>query len=143
MRNLWMLGLLFFGISMCAQPGTPERPKPEEIKKLMKDLSTEQKATLMTKRMTLDLNLSVAQQSQIFEINKDVATQRDARFKERENTKLTSDDFFQHRSQLLDEKIATKKRFQAVLNKDQFEKFERSQHRKKAHRRPKHAGKKR
>ncbi|NND62096.1 MAG: hypothetical protein HKN48_02760 [Flavobacteriaceae bacterium] len=143
MRNLWMLGLLFFGISMYAQPGNPDRPEPEQIKKLMKDLSTEQKATLMTKRMTLDLNLSEAQQSQIFEINKDVATQREARFKERENTKLTSDDFFQYRSQLLDEKIATKKRFQAVLNKDQFEKFERSQHRKIAHRRPEHTRKKR
>ncbi|MBT8255384.1 MAG: hypothetical protein KJO23_02495 [Bacteroidia bacterium] len=143
MKNTLLVLILLLSTNFHAQDRGHERPPNREHHDLRKDFSIEQKAELMTKRMVLDLNLSEKQQKEIQKIHVDLVTQRETRKKEHNNDKLTSDDHFERRSQVLDQRIAAKKRFKAILNKEQFDKFERAQHRKKHFRKGRHGRKKR
>ena len=105
---------------------------------MMEDLSPEQAATLKTKRMTLDLNLTESQQDKMYAIHLKNAKNRQERMaevdKQREEgtwTKPSKEERFNLINEKLDKKIAHKKELKQILDKEQFERWE--THARRAH----------
>ncbi len=105
-------------------------------------LTPEQVATLQTKRMTLALDLTQAQQEEVQKFHLENARLRkekkEARKEERnkESAKvLSADERFSRESERLDHMIASKEKMKKILNEEQFEKWEKAIHHRK-HRRP-------
>ena len=100
---------------------------------MMKDLSAEQIATLKTKKMTLVLDLTKVQQNKIQALNIENANIRKEEIKNREQlkgtkkTKLTSIQKYEKMNATLDKKIEIKSKVKAILNEEQFKKWEGSQ----------------
>lgn len=104
------------------------RPKP--------NFTTEQKVTLAVKKMTLALDLSARQQKEITPLLSAQINDREAHQKQRmENRKTgkrpTSDELFAMQNKRLDNQIAFKNRMKDILDKEQFERFEKMAHAKK------------
>lgn len=100
----------------------------------MKEMSPEQVATLETKKLTLALDLTEQQQKEIYQIEFDNAEFRKARMEERKVAKAdgkgekpSSDDRYAVMSNRLDRQIAHKEKMKTILNKSQFEKWEKLQ----------------
>jgi protein CpxP len=92
-------------------------------------LTVEQNANLAVKKMTLGLDLSEKQQSQIKPlINLQAAARKVAMESRKENRatnkKPSADEIYAMRSAQLDNQIAFKNKLRNILNKEQFEKFE-------------------
>ena len=97
-------------------------------------LTTEQQVDLAIKQMTLNLDLTAAQQRQIRPlIASKIADRKAAREKRKAlkdaKKKPTSDELYAMKSKALDKKIEMKKKMKNILNKEQFEKFEKMQKR--------------
>ncbi len=100
-------------------------------------LSPEQMATLQTKKMTLDLDLNENQQTKVYQLNFENATNRQLKRGEAkalrangEPKKLTSEEQYAMQIGRLDHQIAQKEKMDAILNKDQFTKWEQMQEQK-------------
>ena len=65
MKTLLTVLVVCLGFSAMAQPPHHDKKSKYRSEK-MKDLSAEQRAALMTKKMTLDLDLNETQQNQIY-----------------------------------------------------------------------------
>lgn len=145
MKKVLMICLLIAGTTLYAQsPRGEERGHHGDKKEMMKDLSPQQRAELKTKRMALALDLSTAQRAEVMKLNLEIAEKRDKNKLNHENReKLSSDEKFTRASAHLDEKIATKKRLQEILTEEQFEKFEKSHHKRDREKRRSMRGKKR
>lgn len=107
----------------------------------MKDMTPEQVATLKTKRMTLALDLSSAQQKEIQKLNFENAREREALMLERrakkekaEESKPSADERFDFQNERLDRMIAHKGKMKEILSEEQFQKWERLNHHRKGHR---------
>ncbi|SIT12961.1 hypothetical protein SAMN05421766_11226 [Zobellia uliginosa] len=105
----------------------------------MKDLTAEQIATLHTKKMTLALDLTSAQQEKIKAIHLEEAKARKAKHEERkakkeegERKRPTSEERFAMENAKLDKMIALKAEMKDILSAEQYEKWKKmQQHRKK------------
>jgi hypothetical protein len=113
----------------------------------MKDLTPEQMATLRTKRMTLDLDLTQAQQQQIQALNLEQAKMHKSQMAERAvkkeggaAEKPTSEAAYAMKTAELDRQIAHKTAMKKVLSQEQYEKWEKMGHKKGMHHRG-HKGK--
>ena len=134
MKRLLVLVLLLTAFSITAQNG-PRHQRGQHDKghmEMLKDLSPEEAATLKTKKMVLDLNLSEAQQNEIYALNLKNARERQAKRAEmqkkrdgNEGVKPSKEEKLKSLNSRLDNQIAHKKNMQKVLNKEQFEKWER------------------
>ncbi len=92
------------------------------------NFTPEQNAELQTKKLTLALELTTAQQKQVFEINKKSALElnkrRESMIANKENGKtMTSDERFKMMSDRIDEMIAMQNEMKEILNKNQYEKW--------------------
>ncbi|MGJ8735101.1 Spy/CpxP family protein refolding chaperone [Zobellia laminariae] len=101
----------------------------------MKDLTAEQIATLHTKKMTLALDLTSAQEQKIKAINLEDAKERKAKHEERkaqkeegERKKLTSDERYAMQNAKLDKMIARKAEMKKILSAEQYEKWQTMHH---------------
>ena len=116
-------------ISTQAQKDSSETKNKQ--KSFMQDLTPEEAAALKTKKMTLQLDLTSAQQSQIMKMNIEEAKERKAKRAEREKgkerAKLSKTERLSKMNNHLDKKIAAKKKMKSILNEQQFEKWEKSQ----------------
>lgn len=95
-------------------------------------LSTEQQVDLAIKQMTLRLDLTAKQQNQIKPILStqmaEKKAERDARMVNREERKRpTSDEMYAMKSKQLDNQIKMKAEMKKILNKEQYEKFDKMQ----------------
>lgn len=93
------------------------------------DFSPEQQATLKTKRMTLDLELTDSQQNQVLALNKKYAELRKVNQAKMQADKtagkqLTSEEKFKLQNERLDHQIAYMNDLKKILNKDQFEQWQ-------------------
>jgi len=100
----------------------------------MKDLTPDEMATLQTKKMTLHLDLTEAQQKSIQTFNFEEATFRKAKMEEHKAMKdsgetkaFTKEDKFKMMNERLDHQIAVKQKMKSILNAEQFDKWEASQ----------------
>jgi periplasmic protein CpxP/Spy len=135
MKKLVVIAIALASLQAIAQNHKGEQRKGERKESVHKfnDFSPEQIATLKTKKMTLHLDLTEAQQRDIQRINIVNATERKAKMdshrKMRESSttgKPSKEDRFNMMNERLDKQIAHKKQMQAILSKEQFEKFEKS-----------------
>ena len=107
----------------------------------MKDMSPEQIAILKTKKMTLALDLSTAQQKEIQTLNLENAKEREALMLERkvkkeqaEQSKPSADERFDFQNERLDRMIVQKGKMKQILSEEQFQKWERINHHRSSHR---------
>lgn len=128
MKNLLIIGFLLIGFTFHAQEsGIKTQQSSKSVKHNRPNLSPEQMAELMTKKMTLSLNLDSKQQADVMMVNLDVAKKRAEMKKNRENMKSLSDSQkFEMKKAMLDEKIAFKNRMKSILNEEQFAKWEKN-----------------
>jgi protein CpxP len=99
-------------------------------------LTVEQYANLAVKKMTLGLDLTDKQQSQIKPLITAQAAARKAAMESRKENrtadkKPSADEIYAMRSAQLDNQIAFKNKLRNILNKEQFEKFEQMKNNKK------------
>ena len=118
MKALFATLLMMVGTVGISQRGPEHHP--------MKDMSPEQVATLETKKMTLALDLTEKQQQQVQEIHLEKAIDRKTLKEEHKSrdSKPDADERFQMMNERLDKQIAVKDQMKDILDKDQFEKWE-------------------
>ncbi len=121
-----MLSVLFVTLGAMAQERTPH-----EGKRHAKDLSPEQLATLHTKKMTLHLDLTDAQQKHVQALHLEKAKNRKQKMEERqksgdteERNNLSPDERYARKSQRLDDQIAEKAKMRAILDDSQYQRWE-------------------
>jgi hypothetical protein len=107
----------------------------------MKDLTPEQMATLQTKKMTLALDLTEAQQAQVKALHLENAKMRKTKMEERkaqkeegEAKKPTSEERYAMTNARLDHQIAQKAELKSILSDEQYAQWEKMDHRKGKHR---------
>ena len=123
MKKLLVLALLIVGITTIAQ----ERKNKNQGDQ-MEQFTPEQHTQLMLKKMTLEVDLTEAQQKNISEFISNQVAKKEAHKAEmkanREKAvKPTKEERFTMQMQMLDEQIASKKRMEKILNAKQFEKW--------------------
>ncbi|MCK8480798.1 Spy/CpxP family protein refolding chaperone [Flavihalobacter algicola] len=105
----------------------------------MKNMSAEDQATIATKKLTLALDLTEKQQSQVKELMLEQAIHRKEKMAERakmksdteNDTKLkvekTDEQKIKAVNERLDRQIETKQKMKAILTSEQYEKWEKTQ----------------
>ncbi|MDO6761364.1 hypothetical protein Q4566_14220 [Tamlana sp. 2_MG-2023] len=134
MKKILIIAIVLIGLQGIAQEQGKEGKRQHQKHHQKMDLTADQMATLKTKKMTLALDLTASQQSEIQALNLEKATKRKAMMAERKankdnekSKKLTSDERYNKEIARLDMQIAEKAKMQKILNKEQFEKFEKMQ----------------
>ena len=142
MKKVIIAVLLLAGFTTMAQKG--ERGT-RDGRDGMQDLSSEQMATLQTKKMTLVLDLTQKQQEQIKSLQLEKAKRRKAKMegdeaqKEAgEAKKPTSEERFTMMNGRLDRQIAQKAEMKKILSDEQYKKWDQHQQRKNKHGKSKH-----
>ncbi len=127
MKRVLVTVLMLVGFVAFAQRGDHGM----DHKRNLKDLSPEQLATLHTKKLTLALDLTDAQQRQVQKLSLEKVTERkakmEARKEARENSeggKLSTEERYQLQIERLDKAIAQKKKMRSILDDDQYAKWE-------------------
>ncbi len=95
------------------------------------DLTPEQFAELQTKKMTLNLDLSEAQQKKVYDLNNEQAIKREAKRKEmmaqrEKGEKPTGKNSFERKNSRLDAQMAHQNEMKKILNDKQFETWKNS-----------------
>ena len=136
MKKLAILALALITFQANAQDNSSEKRqenKKERLEKRMK-LEPQEMAELKTKKMTLHLDLTEAQQSKVMALNLENAKQRKEHLKKHadkkedsEKAKPTKEEKLKRMNAKLDAQIATKKQMKNILNVDQYEKWEKSE----------------
>ena len=140
MRNLLLVAMLVIGVGAMAQ-----KPNQEKRQRgYMNHMDPEQMATLQTKRMTLALDLTNAQQKQIQSLNLENATKRAEKIKEMKAKKETgelkrptSEERYNMQLAILDHQIDQKKRMKNILDKEQYAKWEKMKTNREGHQKEK------
>lgn len=138
MKKILIVLILFAGGIVLAQKG--EKGSSEG----MKDLSPEQIATLQTKKATLALDLTEAQQVQMKTFFLEEARLRRSKMEERKVQKesgekkvMTSEDRYAKANARLDRKLAQKEKLSSILSDAQMEKWQKIKRRRGKHRKGK------
>jgi hypothetical protein len=123
MKKIASILILVFAFTLTTQ--AQKRGKRMQIEQL----TVEQQTTLRVKKMALALELSDAQQRKITPLVAEQITNRRAEFErmkkmKEEKKKPTADERFKHQNERLDKQIAYQKEMKSILNKDQYEKFQ-------------------
>ena len=129
MKKLLVIALALMAIGTNAQQRM-ERPNRKGMGQKMSMLTPEESAKLQTKRMTLHLDLTDAQQKEVLKLNLNNATQRKAMMdarkprKEGENfERPTKEERLSKMNAQLDHQIATKAQLKSILNAEQYAKW--------------------
>jgi protein CpxP len=122
-KKLFVLALLIVGTTIVAQ----EKNRKQQ-ENAMEQFTPEQESQLMLKKMTLELDLTEAQQKEMGafisdKIAKKEAMKAEMKAQKEKGVKPTNDERFTMHMKMLDEQIATKKSMQKILNAKQFEKW--------------------
>ena len=121
-----MLVILLMGTAMAQD--RKDRPNRKGDRT---EISAEQKAELITKKMTLKLDLNKSQQDKVMALHLDNFSKMETKRKElkanREDGKrLTKEERHDQKLAMLDHKIEMKNEMKSILNAEQFEKWEAS-----------------
>lgn len=132
MKKLFLIALALITIQVSAQErrGHHKQDKKERAER-MSEYTPEEVAELQTKQMTLQLDLTEAQQKQIMALNVENAKFRKAFMEERKKAKEnddakepTKEERLKMKNDMLDKKIAVKKQMKEILNAEQYKKWE-------------------
>lgn len=122
MKKIASILVLVFAFTITTQGQKKRKEKKQKF-------SIEQHTDLAVKKMTLSLDLSKKQQNEIKPILKAQAEERKAAMEKRKEfkehkKKPSSDEMYAILSKRLDSQIAFKSKMKEILNKEQYEKFE-------------------
>ena len=129
MKKLLYLVIALLSLQAMAQdrPQQKRHPRMESLKKL----SPEQMAELQTKRLTLDLDLTDAQQKEVLKINLERSKTLKAKMDEREKKvesgeakQLKDEERYELMNDKLDKQIEYKRQMKSILTPDQYKKWE-------------------
>ena len=124
MKNLVICTLILLSVSVNAQ--RPRMAARHDMKHEMNaDFTPEQKADLISKKMTIALDLSNTQQIEMYAFHLKKVSERPAKPKT-ERKELTNDQLYELKSKHLDALISEKKEIKNILTPEQFKKWERS-----------------
>lgn len=126
MKKLLIALMALFCISTYAQEKRGEERGPrKEMQRQRPDLSPEQMAELATKKLTLHLDLSEAQQKKVNSHELERAKARKSHYENKSDRKKLSDkERFEQKTQRMDAQIAHKKEMKSILNDEQYQKWE-------------------
>ncbi len=141
MKKLFFVLIALVAFNIQAQEDDKEVKKRKSLEKraFMEKLTAEEAASLKTKKMALDLDLTEAQKREINKINLEIAKERKAKREERKNrkesgverTKPSKEERLKMMNERLDQQIATKKKIKSILNEKQYEKWEQTKKQRK------------
>lgn len=122
MKKLAILLVFVFAFTLTTNAQKKRKEKRPQF-------TVEQHTDLAVKKMTLALDLSEKQQNQIRPLLKQQAEKKKKAMEKRKemrknNTKPKADGLYKMQAERLDDQIAMKNRMKSILNKEQFEKFE-------------------
>ncbi len=130
MRKVILIAMVLVVIQVPAQDRQrgPHKQEHRERTQMFQDFSPEEIAALHTKRMTLELDLTQAQQNEIYRINLENVKTRKAKMKahkqkEKVAKEKSKEERLQHMNEKLDHQIAVKKKMKAILDAQQYEKW--------------------
>ncbi|MFH4969475.1 hypothetical protein V8G61_14810 [Gaetbulibacter sp. M240] len=131
MKKLILLAVLAITVQVFGQDAPKAERQREGRAQKMMQLSTEEIATLQTKKMTLLLDLNATQQDQIQNVNLENAKQRkammaDRKAKRERGEKPTTEERYAMENIRLDHQIAMKEKMKSILNAEQYEKWEKA-----------------
>lgn len=130
MKKIFLIALAFVTIQVSAQN------QGERKGDRMNDFTPEEMAQLQTKKMTLALDLTDAQQKQVEKLQLENAKERQAlretrQLKKKDGTgKPNKEERLAMMNERLDKQIEMKEKMKQILNEDQFEKWKKMQGRK-------------
>ncbi|APY11482.1 hypothetical protein BWZ22_09570 [Seonamhaeicola sp. S2-3] len=134
MKKIILIALAFISIQAFAQENRKDRGNRGERGKQMMNLTPEEAATLQTKKLTLNLDLTEKQQAQVKEILLANAIERKAMMEERkakkesgELQKPTKEERIKMANARLDKQIEMKAKMKKILNEVQYAKWEEAQ----------------
>lgn len=128
MKHLILIAIAFVTLQTTAQD--KKKHQREGRMEMMKDLTPEERATIKTKHMTLELDLSTSQQAQVKDLFLQEAKERQKKMEARQNkdkdekSKPTKEEYVQKINENLDDKIEMKTKMKAILSPEQYEKWE-------------------
>ncbi|MCK0161680.1 hypothetical protein [Allomuricauda sp. F6463D] len=135
MKRLTVVLVMLMSIGLAAQKHNGSKKMRKGAKM---DLTTEEMATLQTKKMTLALDLTNAQQDKVYDINLENAASKRAKHEEMkalresgERKKPTSEERFKMENERLDRQIAVQEQMKKILDEDQYESWKKMHKRKK------------
>lgn len=138
MKNILLIAFTLFTFILSAQSGNPQRKGKKEIAEKTKDWTPEQRAQLSTKKMTLDLNLTEAQEKKVGIINLEMMKDREKmRATKAKKSDLSSNELFELQHARLEKKIKTKEQFRSILTAEQFDLWEKKYPKNQKIKRPK------
>jgi len=129
MKNLASILILVLAITFTTQAQKERKQKKPKF-------TVEQQATLAIKKMTLALGLSEKQQNQIKPLLMAQITDKKANMQKRKAARKsgiqpTAEEIYALKNKQLDKQIVMNNKMKDILNKDQFEKFQKMQHKRK------------
>lgn len=139
MKKLFFIALALVTLQVSAQNDKPEFRKGDRMQRAerFKDFTPEEMAELQTKRMTLQLDLTEAQQKEIHKLQLENSKERKARMEARQTRKqdgtgpqLSKEERLAMENARLDKQIELKKKMKQILNDDQYTKWEMQMERK-------------
>lgn len=130
MKNVLLIALALFTMNAAAQAQRTEQSNRKTGSEMMKQMTPNERADLQTKKLTLKLDLSDAQQENVHAIILEQANTRE-NFRQARKiataekaTKPSKDAVFKMRKDRRDQQIKLKRDMKAILTPDQYEKFE-------------------
>lgn len=133
MKKIVLILIALVSLQVSAQGEKEQRKKMDkkEYAARMNDFTPEEMAQLQTKQMTLDLDLTEAQQKQIMAINvenakmkKSLMEERQKRMANKDVKEPSKDERLKMKNNILDYKIEMKKKMSEILDKEQFKKWD-------------------
>jgi len=130
MKSTMLIAFLLIGTISFAQPTKRNRETPPPMDK-MADMPAENIATLMSKKMTLQLDLSESQQAKVYDLILANTVQKKAQRANRAEGKPSKKMHFEMQNKMLDNKIAFNKAMKSILNDTQYTLWKQQNHKKK------------
>lgn len=132
MKPYILLAFILIGTLSFAQPSKRgrETPPPPPMSK-MKKMFAENSATLMSKKMTLQLDLSETQQAKVYDLILESTIEKKAQRANRPDGKPSKEMRFEKQNKMLDDKIAFSKSMKSILSETQYSLWKEQSYKKK------------
>jgi hypothetical protein len=101
--------------------------KPTQQQRKENDFTTDQKATLQSKKLTLELDLNAKQQNEVYNLlkqNLEEKQKNKVELKKQDGTELSGQQRFEIQNNYLDMQIEHKAAMKSILSEEQYEKWE-------------------
>jgi len=146
MKKLILIALAFVTLQAVAQDKRKRDSHDDSSKReMMKDLSPDEIATLGSKKMTLALDLSQQQQTQVKTVlltqatkRKQMMEDRDKKMENKDAKQPSKEERVKLMNSRLDDKIAMKQEMKSILTAEQYVKWEEMQAKRDKQRKGKH-----